>query len=304
MRLIVNADDFGRCTEINRAVVRAHRQGVLSSASLMVAGEAAEEAIELARQNPTLAVGLHVVAVDGPAVLPSDRIGRLVDADGRFPDAPVRLGLRYAFSRAARRELAAEITAQFDRFAATGLPLSHVDSHQHMHMHPVVFDLVVERARRFGARGIRVVRDDLGLSLRCERGRALSKALATIIFGLLARRCHRRCRGSGLASPVRTYGFLHSGRMNQTYVLSVLHQLKDIHAEIYFHPTDGPRLGRLGPNPAELAVLLSPEVRDVIAARQLRLSRYIDLQTADNRTESLPDCGTPVSNVRRCLAGK
>ena len=304
MRLIVNADDFGRCTEINRAVVRAHRQGPLTSASLMVAGEAADEAIELARQNPTLAVGLHVVAVDGPAVLPPDRIGRLVDADGRFPDAPVRLGLRYAFNRAVRRELAAEIAAQFERFAATGLPLSHVDSHQHMHMHPVVFDLVLEQARRFGARGIRVVRDDLGLSLRCERRRALSKFFTAMIFGLLARRCHRHCRGSGLALPLRTYGFLHSGRMNQSYVSSVLQQMNDIDAEIYFHPTDGPRLARLGPNPAELAVLLSSEVRDVIVARRLRLSRYIDLQAADNPTESLPGCGMPVSNVRRCLAAK
>lgn len=304
MRLIVNADDFGRCAEINRAVVRAHRQGVLSSASLMVAGAAADEAIELARQNPRLAVGLHVVAVDGPAVLPPDRIERLVDADGRFPDAPVRLGLQYAFNRRSRLELAAEITAQFERFAATGLPLSHVDSHQHMHMHPVVFDLVLQRARQFGAGGIRVVRDNLGLSLRCDRGPALSKLVSTMIFGLLARRCRRRCRGSGLTWAHRTYGFLHSGRMSRSYVLSVLQRMNDIDAEMYFHPTDGPRLGRLGPNPDELAVLLSAEVRDAIAARQLQLSRYIDLQTDDNRIRPRPQHEAPVSNVTRCLAAK
>src|SRR5579864_183500 len=157
MRLIVNADDFGRSSQINRAVLRAYREGILGSASLMVAGDAAEEAIEMARQNPGLAVGLHLVVVDGPPVLPAARLRHLVDDRGRLPDAPVRLGMKYAFSRRARRELAAEVAAQFERFAATGLPLSHVDGHQHMHMHPVVFDLLLPLGTKFGAGRVRIV---------------------------------------------------------------------------------------------------------------------------------------------------
>lgn len=276
LRLIINADDFGRSREINRAIIRAHLEGVLTSASLMAAGDAADEAIDLARQHPTLAVGLHLVVVDGPALLAADRIPHLVDGRGRFPNAPVRMGLRYASSPAARRELAAELEAQFGRFAASGLPLSHVDGHQHMHMHPAVFDLLLPLARRFGARGIRVVRDDLRLALSYDRSHAIGKMLATAVFGLLARRCRRRLHGSGMASPARTYGFLQSGNMSEAYVLSLLRQTNGPLAEIYFHPTDGERLDPLGPNPAELAVLLSPAVNKSIEAKAFHLSRYAD----------------------------
>ena len=138
-QIITTADDFGRSPAINAAIIRAHREGILTAASLMVTGDAWQEAVQLARANPTLAVGLHLVVSNGRAVLPPTQIPHLVDASGRFPDDPLRLGLRYAFDRAAQRELAAEVAAQFARFAATGLPLSHVDGHQHLHVHPVVY---------------------------------------------------------------------------------------------------------------------------------------------------------------------
>jgi chitin disaccharide deacetylase len=266
--LIINADDFGRSTEINRAVLRAHREGVLNSASLMVAGEAADEAVEIARQNPGLAVGLHLVVVEGPAVLPPARIPHLVGTDGRFPNAPVKLGLRYAFSRAARSELDAEIAAQFERFAATGLPLSHVDGHQHMHMNPAVFDRMLPLAKQFGAKRIRIVRDDLRLALRYDRRHAIGKCIGTAIFAALARRAKQRC---DLPAPKRTYGFLQSGQMTELYVLLAIPQMPDF-AEIYFHPTDGPRLDELGPNPGDLSTLLNPAVRQAFEARALLLS--------------------------------
>lgn len=274
--LIINADDFGRSAEINRAVLRAHREGVLNSASLMVAGEAADEAVEIARQNPGLTVGLHLVVVDGPAVLPPDRIPHLVGADGKFPNAPVTLGLRYAFSRAARKELEAEIAAQFERFASTGLPLSHVDGHQHMHMHPAVFDRMLPLAKRFGAKRIRIVRDDLRLALRHDRRSAIGKCIATAIFAALARQAMR----SDLPAPKRTYGFLQSGGMTEPYVLLAIQQMPDS-AEIYFHPTDGPRLDALGPNPGDLATLVNPAVRRAIEARGLLFSS--DAEQAPSR---------------------
>lgn len=264
MRLIINADDFGRSTEINRAVLRAHREGVLNSASLMIAGEAADEAVEMARQNPSLSVGLHVVAVDGPAVLGAERIPHLVDSEGRFPNAPARLGLRYAFSRAAKRELSAELSAQFEAFAATGLPLSHVDGHQHMHLHPAVFDGVVPLARQFGARRIRVVRDNFRLAFRFDRRLGVSRTLISCVFGVLAARCRSKGFGRGRE---RTYGFLRSGAMTEAYVLSVIQELNDSD-EIYFHPTEGERLNLLGPNRGDLEALLSPAVCQALKARQ------------------------------------
>jgi hopanoid biosynthesis associated protein HpnK len=143
LKLIITADDFGRSHEINRAVLEAHTRGILTSASLMVTGDAFDEAVDMARRTPSLAVGLHLVLVDGKAALPAETIPHLVDERGMFPNAPARLGFRYFFGRGARRELAAEIAAQFERFAATHLPLAHVDGHQHLHVHPAVFPLLV-----------------------------------------------------------------------------------------------------------------------------------------------------------------
>jgi hopanoid biosynthesis associated protein HpnK len=287
LELIVNADDFGQSSEINRAVIRAHQGGVLSSASLMVGAAAADEAMELARQNPALAVGLHLVVVDGPSVLKPAEIPRLVNSDGRFPNQPVRLGLRYAFNPLARRELGAEIAAQFERFVSTGLPLSHVDGHQHLHLHPAVFDLMLPLAKKFGAKRIRIVRDDLRLALRYDSRRRLAKVISAAIFAGLA----RRCRGCPIAGPRRTYGFFQSGRMTESYVLLAVQQMQES-TEMYFHPTDGPRIDELGPNPGDLDTLLSAAVRKAIEARGLLPggAATAEATSAQDASSRIPGC--------------
>src|SRR5438067_41652 len=120
-RLIVNADDFGRSRSINQAVTRAHREGILTSASLMVNEEASEDAISLARQNPQLGLGLHLTLLCGHSALPRERIPGLVDARGSFGENPVTAGFRYFARKELREQLQAEIQAQFDKFRATGL---------------------------------------------------------------------------------------------------------------------------------------------------------------------------------------
>ena len=287
MKLILNADDFGRSPEINSAIIRAHREGVLTSASLMVAGAAAEQAVELAKQNPQLAVGLHLVAVDGPAVLPARHIPHLVDSNDSFANAPVRLGLSYVFNPRARRELAAEVEAQFARFARFGLPLSHVDGHQHMHMHPVVFDLLVPLASHYGAGGIRVVHDDLRLALRYDGRHAVSRTIGQAIFRMLARRCRHRLAGTRLAHADRTFGFHRSGGMTEEYVLCVMDHLRHECNEVYFHPTEGDRLDVLGPNQEDLRALLSPAVRRRIRAHALQPATYRDF--ARQSTSGVPE---------------
>ncbi|HBY98435.1 MAG TPA: hopanoid biosynthesis associated protein HpnK [Chloroflexi bacterium] len=280
MQVILNADDFGRSAAINAAVMQSHREGVLTSASLMVAGDAVEAAVALARETPTLAVGLHVVVVAGRAVLPPNEIPHLVDGRGWFPRDPVRTGLRYFLMNRAKQELARELAAQFDRFAATGLPLSHVDSHLHMHMHPTVFGLLLPLAEQYGACGLRLPRDDIWLSLRCDRRRAATKAAWAVIFGLLSRWCHRRLQGHPLTVAQRVYGLMQSGQMREDYVVTVLRRLNVPSAELYFHPATGPEDGALGPNPGDLATLLSPTVRQVLQERGLRLATYRTLKQA------------------------
>src|SRR5690349_18481794 len=122
-RLIVNADDFGLSRSVNEAVIRAHREGVLTSASLMVNEPGYQEAVELARANPRLGVGLHLTLLFGHAALSPEKIPGLVNAKGEFTNSPVGAGFRYFFRRELREQLRAEIRAQFERFRGTGLPM-------------------------------------------------------------------------------------------------------------------------------------------------------------------------------------
>jgi hopanoid biosynthesis associated protein HpnK len=282
VNLIITADDFGRSSEINAAVLEAHQRGVLTSASLMVAGDAFEEAVDIARRTPTLAVGLHVVLVDGNSVLPAGRLPRITDEQGRFPNSPARLGVRYFFDPRARRQVAEELAAQFSRFAETGLKLAHVDGHQHMHVHPAVFPLLIPLARRYGAGGIRLPRDELRFALRYDSRNALRKIGWAIAFGLLSRYCQRLLRDSQMTVAQHVYGLMQTGRMEEAYVVSLLEHMRGDSAEIYFHPTTGVRMDDLGPNPEELATLLSQTLKRVIASRKFRLCAYPDLSQGNS----------------------
>jgi len=273
-RIILNADDFGSSPAVNAAVLRAHSEGVLTSASLMVAGQAAAEAVEIARLNPLLAVGLHLVVSNGPAVLPHGAIPHLVDGRGGFPKGPFRLGLRYALIPAVKRELAAEIAAQFERFAATGLRLSHIDGHENMHLHPEVLRIVLPLAERHGASGLRLPRGELLLSLRHDRHRAAVKVAWSTAYAILSRRAQPRISGRGLVASRRVFGLMESGGMDEAYLLHVLERLRSPSAEIYFHPSAGPRDEALGPNPADLAALVSPAVASAIRSRGMLLTTY------------------------------
>lgn len=255
MRVFFTADDFGLTPSVNEAVERAHREGVLSHASLMVAAPAAADAVARARRMPALAVGLHLVAVEGPAVLPRDRIPDLVDRSGWFPADQLRLGLRYAFHAAARRQLEHEVAAQFAAFAATGLPLSHADAHKHMHLHPFVADLLIRHGARHGLTRVRVPRD--------PGGGPLLRAWTQVLRG--------RLRRAGMTAPAQVFGLAASGRMTEATVLGILADLPPGDTELYFHPATGrdPLLDRLMPgyrHEAELAALLSPAVRRAAAA--------------------------------------
>ncbi len=279
LALIFTADDFGRDEAINRAVLSAHRDGVLTSASLMVAGAACEHAVDLARRTPTLAVGLHVVTVDGPSVLGHAALPHITDAAGRFPADPYGLGIRYQFSAVARAELAREMEAQFERFAATGLPLAHADGHYHMHMHPAVFPIFLRLAETFGAPGFRLPNDDLRLTLGYDASRRPLKTLWHLYYAALRRWGKARAAASPLAHADRVYGLYQTGHLSEPYLLYLLGRIPP-HvrvAEIYGHPSERDLGEPGGPNPGDLAALLSPRVRERVQQMGARLISYRDL---------------------------
>ncbi len=284
VRVIVNGDDFGKSPEVNKAIIRAFRAGTLTSCSLMAGGDAFDQAVVLARENDGLAVGIHLVTVQGRAVLPHSEIPAIVDREGRFPDCPVAAGLKYYFSKAARRQLKRELSAQFQKFHATGLKLSHVDSHLHMHVHPVVFTASLELAEQHGVRRMRLPRDDFRLAQQFRKEHPASGAVTTLVFELLSRRMKRVLLERGFSFCERTYGHLYSGRMTIEYVLFVLNHLRTGNHEIYLHPADLGGRAASGPEQhqctKELDILLSWDFKKRLLDPGIHLTNYFGL-TAD-----------------------
>lgn len=257
-RVIFSADDFGLSDSVNEAVERAHRDGALTSASLMVAGPAAEDAVRRARTMPSLRVGLHLVVIEGPAVLPPRDIPDLVDAEGQFPSDQLRLGLNYFFRPRVRRQLAAEIRAQFAAFAATGLTLDHADAHKHMHLHPTVGRLMIDIGRDFGLPAIRIPNEPPAVLEACGTRVGWGDRVLYRWTALL----RRQARAAGLGTNDYCFGLAWSGHITTDRVQRLLRVLPDGVSEIYFHPatTKDATLRRLMPDyehEAELAALLS-----------------------------------------------
>jgi chitin disaccharide deacetylase len=244
--LIVTADDFGAAPEVNDAVEIGHRQGVLTAASLMVAAPAAAEAVTLAKALPSLAVGLHLVLVEGRPVLSPADIPDLVDAQGRFRAGMAAAGARMFFLPAVRRQLEAEITAQFETFVATGLPLDHANAHKHFHLHPTIAELILKIGARHGLRAARAPVEPRGPPLLTAGARLL----------------RRRLRAAGLIVPDQVFGSRHSGAMTGARLTAILAALPPGLTEIYLHPAtaggfDGAAAGYRYAE--ELAGLTSPE---------------------------------------------
>ncbi len=270
-QLIINADDFGRSAAINEAVTRAHKQGVLTTASLMMGGEACAEAVAYARAHPSLGVGLHLTLLCGHAVLPRAEIPGLVNARGDFSEDPVSTGCRFFFLRSLRDQLRREIAAQFAAFQATGLPLDHVNGHLNIHLHPVVFDLLMAHAQEWGIQRLRLTRDRLRLNLRLAGGAWGYRLSHALIFTLLSLRSRPALRRRGIQFTQSVFGLLQNSRVDEAYVARLLPCLPEGIHELYSHPS-------ARPDSPELQALLSPRIKSLIRELDIRLIRYQDLR--------------------------
>jgi hopanoid biosynthesis associated protein HpnK len=264
-----SADDFGLTEGVNAGIERAHRDGALQAASLMVGAPAAADAVRIARANPGLRVGLHLVVIEGPAVLPPEEIPGLIDADGQFPSDQLRLGLRYFFNPAVRRQLRVEIRAQFAAFAATGLVLDHANAHKHMHLHPTVGAMMLAIGREFELRRIRVPSEPPATLARCGTQAGWGDRVLYRWTWVL----RRQAAAAGVAVNDHCFGLAWSGHMTAERIRCILANLPDGDSEIYLHPAAGRDavLDHLMPNyehEAELVALLQTDIR--IKATQTR----------------------------------
>jgi chitin disaccharide deacetylase len=281
VRLIINADDFGASEAVNEAVINAFQQGVLTSCSLMASGDAFDDAARRAAECPRLGIGLHLVAVHGRSVLPHREIPSLVDRFDRFSDDPAWAGLRYFFSRKARRELRRELTAQFEKALAAPISLTHIDAHLHLHVHPVLFDLAVELGKRYGVRRMRVPDDDVSLARQFDGNLPRGRSFEARIFRVLTRRMKRRLRAEGFVFTDRVYGHFMTGRMSEAYLLFLLDHLHAATSEIYLHPAlyrdPAPRDPSQRQGRREYEALMSSEVIRRLEVLGVERIRYCDV---------------------------
>lgn len=277
-RLIVTGDDFGSSDSTNAAIERAHLDGILTAASLMVGAEATADAIQRARRLPSLKIGLHVVLVCGRPVLPASAVPDLVDDDGNFSRDLIGAGFRFFFRPAVRRQITNEIRAQFEAFAATGLELDHVNAHKHMHLHPTVCGSILDVGREYGMRAMRIPYEPPLLSWRCAREGLLRRSLTAAGLAPWVRFMLRRVRTTHLQCNDYVFGLHDSGGMTVELVLRLLPRLPDGVSEIYFHPALASASREDGE--LELAALVCAEVREALQSQGIQRIAFSDLVSA------------------------
>jgi chitin disaccharide deacetylase len=277
-RLIVNADDFGLSPEVNAGIMRARRDGILRSASLMVAEPAARAAAELARDNPELDVGLHAVVCRGRSMLDASRLGAAVQRSGEFINSPVAAGMRYYFDRSMRAVMTDELRAQVERHLELVGYLNHIDGHLNFHVHPLLADILVNLAVEYKVPCLRLPRERVMTTLRLRRDNAPRKLVESIIFRTLSRRTRRMMNERGLTSTDALFGLHQSGHLSEDYVVGIIDRIRRGTTELYFHPAAD--IGGIPPAAhaqREVEILTSSRVREAIDRNGIELITFADL---------------------------
>jgi hopanoid biosynthesis associated protein HpnK len=273
-RLIVNADDFGLTEAINRGVVAAHRDGIVTAASLIACGPAFEHAVTLAKETPTLDVGVHLTLTQLAPASPPETVPTLVDAHGRLPADVFELARRYLRGGLVRADVRAELEAQIAKVVATGLSISHLDGHEHVHVLPGVARVVADLAAAHGIRAVRhPVEPIRGYMLRNARRLGEQVMLSTVCATSPLRRFRH---ADGFA------GFHFGGRLTEQNLTTVLAGLpRHGTIELMCHPgeaePDGPHREWGYAGPAECEALTSPRIKELLAARGTQLVSHRDL---------------------------
>lgn len=269
--LIVTADDFGISKEVNEAVETAHKTGILTATSLMVGEPFAEDAVQRAQDMPELGVGLHVALSRAhPVSAPAD-IPDLVDGDGLLRSGLVNAGFRFFFLPNVRRQLEAEIAAQFEAFAATGLPLDHVNAHNHLHLHPTVLSLLLKIGKQHAMKSIRLPKDNNATGI----GALFLNPWLTLMAS--------RLQKHGIHHNDALLGLDETGSLDTKALLSLLEGLSDQTAELMCHPATGPWAG-MDPmakdfrHDLEFAALIDAATLSAIKNNGVNLMAYRDIE--------------------------
>ena len=290
--LVVVADDMGKSVSVNQAIAEAHDNGILTSVSIMAGGKAFDGAVQTVLARERLSAGLHLTLCDGKAVLPHETIPDITDMDGNFIKNPFTAGLHYT-KPGLLAQIEAETAAQFDRLEGAGIRLHHVDGHHHLHMHPLIFEVLCRQASQRGVKWIRIPREPLSVvvAFRCP-SRGMLPFIEWAVFQILGIHNCRKARKFGLHSAGRVFGLARSGNIDEHFLLGMFPHGTSSFTEIYAHPDKETAAGRI-----ELAALVSPRVRDIISALQISHVSYKDLR---EKHETIRRCGENIHSDIYC----
>jgi chitin disaccharide deacetylase len=274
IRLVVNADGFGATPAISRGVLRAHREGIVTSTSILGNCADPQGCQVMLTETPQLGLGVHLTLVEGAPVASPGAVRSLLGPDGRFLSRPSDLVLAWAKGALRADDIEREFGAQVSRLVDCGLRLDHLDTRFHLGFLPVVGRAVEAVARKHGIPGLRMAieKPTLGWIAEAPRG-AIAAALGGMAW------LTRRKLGTLRHGP-RTWGFVESGHLDEIRILEIAGRLGPGSHELICHPgeADGPPPERWEPDPArELKALTSPLVKEAIASRGVELCRWADL---------------------------
>jgi chitin disaccharide deacetylase len=284
-RLIVNADDFGLTPGVNRAIAEAHALGIVTSATLMANSGSFDEAVRLAKESPRWSIGCHVVLLDGSPLMDPARLSSLVrrKGAGSFRDGVGGFAARALTGWIDSDEVQAEVTAQIRKLQASGIDVSHVDTHKHTHMFPAALAGVLRAARTCGVKAIRNPFEVIAANyVWWQRGTWKRYAQLKTLNGF-AGLFRRAVAKAGLRTPDGTLGIVATGHLNQGIFEAIAEHMPDGTWEFVCHPGYVDReLGAIRTRlresrEQELAVLTAPETRSALEARGIELISYREL---------------------------
>jgi hopanoid biosynthesis associated protein HpnK len=275
----VTGDDFGLSVPVNEAVSQAHQKGILTSTSLMVTAPEVDDAVARAKELPELNIGLHLVLSNGHACLPASDIPDLVNADGEFSNKLVSSGIKMFFNASVKQQMKDEVRAQFEAFKATGLRLDHVNAHNHMHLHPTIFDAIIEIGKDYGMDAVRVPDEKPLKSLIDSTREKITRFASWLLLKPFTSRMKKRLIQNNIKFNTHVFGFHHSGHMNLDTLVRILPNLEDGLSEIYLHPATGQWDG-IDPGAkdyefeAEYKALIHPRIKRIIEKFSIELTSF------------------------------
>ena len=284
-RLIINADDFGFTSGVNRAILEAHSHGVVTSATLMANGPAFAEAVQLAGTVPKLSIGCHVVLTDGEPVLGAERLPSFTSGS-HFRDGMIAFAARAIAGRIDGDEIAAEASAQIRKIQSAGIAVSHIDTHKHTHLFPKILQPLLRAAANCG---VRAVRNPFGPRLPLRSSHLLARPglwtryAEVRILGAFAGKFREAVDREGFTTPDGTLGIVVTGALDETLFYAIARSIPEGTWEFVCHPGYNDADLQAGKTrlresrETELRVLTLPAVREVLAQQGIELISYREL---------------------------